>query len=329
MPGQQASVVQIRPFGDGDAATIDRLLDRSWADQPMWRRLSAVHGPGRDRPAIVRTYVAVASGEAVGAATALVSTVHAPLRMLVVNVCPQRRREGIGSGLVAAVAGDPAIGGGPFLIRIPTGDPSGLGFSARLGLTVVNRAYGLEVAPESPAAQAWLNSLRSPADLGCDVRRSGEPGWPGTAAVVDFLHDGYCRSHQTWTPCRGFPQERREAFFLSEVEPESQVALTRRGELLAAGSLRRDETFGPELLHLVFAYARPGDPATDDLVGAVVAECLRYAAARGRRIAWEFHETDAAALLHARQLGGRCLIDLTLCGPGAGPEAAAEGATSG
>lgn len=294
----------------------------------MWRRLSSVHGPGRDVPAVARTYVAVAGGEAVGAATALVSTVHAPLRMLVVNVCPQRRREGIGSGLVAAVADDPAISGGPFLIRIPAGDPSGLGFADRLGLAVVNRAFGHEVDPESPAASVWLKSLRTPADLGCDVRRSGEPGWPGTAAFVDFLHDGYRRCHETWTPCPGFPPERREGFFLSEVEPDSQVALTRRAELVAAASLRRDETFGPELLHLVFAYALPSDPAADDLVGAVVAECVRYAAARGRKIAWELHETDAAALLHARQLGGRCLIDLMLCGPGASPESPPEGATS-
>src|SRR4051812_17861754 len=125
MPSRQAPAVQIRPFADGDTATIDRLLDRSWPDQPMWRRLSSIHGPGRDVPAVARTYVAVAGGEVVGAATALVSIVHAPLRMLVINVCPLRRWEGIGSGLVAALAGDPAISGGPFLMRISAGDSSG------------------------------------------------------------------------------------------------------------------------------------------------------------------------------------------------------------
>lgn len=261
---------------------IDRLLDRSWPDQPMWRRLCSVHGPGRDVPVVARTYVAVAGAAAVGAATALVSTVHAPLRMLVVNVCPSRRREGIGSGLVATLAGDPAIGGGPFLMRTLAGDPSGLGFSTRLGLAVANRAFGLEVDPESPAASVWLKGLPTPADLGCDLRRSGEPGWPGTAAFVDFLHEGYCRSHETWVPWAGFPPERRERFFLSELEPDSPVALMRQEEIVAAASLRRDETFGPEFLHLVFAYASPSDPAAVDLVGMVVAECLRYAAARGR-----------------------------------------------
>jgi GNAT superfamily N-acetyltransferase len=307
---------------------LDRLLDRSWPDQPMWRRLSSVHGPGRDLPAVARTYVAVAGGEAVGAATALVSTVHTPLRMLVVNVCPSRRREGIGSELVAALAGDPAIGGGPILMRTPAGDPSGLGFSARLGLAVINRAFGLEVDPESPAASVWLKGLPTPADLGCHLRRSGESGWPGTAAFVDFLHEGYRRSHETWVPCAGFPPERREGFFLSELEPDSPVALLRQREIVAAASLRRDETFGPELLHLVFAYASPSDPAAVDLVGMVVAECLRFAAARGRKIAWELHETDAAALVHARRLSDRRLIDLMLYGPGPGSEPRPEGATS-
>jgi hypothetical protein len=59
-----------------------------------------------------------------------------------------------------------------------------------------------------------------------------------------------------------------------------------------------------------------------------VAECLRYAASRGRKIAWELHETDAAALVHARQLSDRRLIDLMLCGSGTGPECRPEGATS-
>ena len=306
-------------------ATIDRLLDRSWPDQPMWRRLSSVHGPGRDVPAVARTYVAVSGGEAVGAATALVSTVHAPVRMLVVNVAPERRREGIGTRLVAALSADPAIGDGPLLARIPVGDPGGLAFTARLGLAVVNRAFGLEVDPDSPEATAWLKGVRTPADLGCDMLRFGEPGWPGTAAFVEFLHDGYRRSHEAWVPCPGFPVERREGFFLSEVEPASEVALVRNGELIAAASLRRDETFGPEFLHLVFAYALPSDAAGDRLA-AVVAECLRYAAVGGRMIAWELHETDTAALGHTRQFGGRRLIDLLLCGSSSAPGPAPGGA---
>ena len=291
----------------------------------MWRELSSVHGPGRDVPAAARSYVAMVGEEAVGAATALVSTVHAPLRMLVVNVAPEQRRRGVGSALVAALSGDPSVGGGPFLARLPAGDSASLGFATRLGLSVVNRAFALDVDPASYEAAGWMKNVLAPADIGCDLYRSGEPAWPGTGAFVDFLHDGYCRSHERWAPCPGFPPERRRGFFLSAVEPGSPVVLTRGGEIVAAASLRRDETFGSEYLHLVFAYARSRGGEAADLVGVVVAECLRYAAARGARIAWELHETDTVQLGHAQRLGGRRLIDIVLCGPASGREPAPEG----
>lgn len=187
------SPVTIRSWQPADATTIDSLLDPD--PDPHWlRERRGRHGITARPDRFALTAVAEDDSGVVGMATMHHNHYHPGRYPAIVEVAPDRRREGIGRLLVTALgAHRPAPR--PLAVKLRDANRTAMHFAAALGMRAYQHCPGVTLDPTDRAVQTWAGDQAPP--LGADLVAldSVQPQQAAVAAV-----DYYSWVHQHWSP---------------------------------------------------------------------------------------------------------------------------------
>jgi GNAT superfamily N-acetyltransferase len=182
--------MRIRSYEVGDG--VAGVVAGAYRGDPALGAMSlGLHGPARDGEAWRRTVVAVDGDDVVGVGSAAASRQHPGSAPVAVVVSPRRRRNGIGSALLAAVREEIAgFAPPPLWSTVDSRDPAAAGFAAAHGFGPVSR-YGMwrldPVLITLPAADETV-ALTGVADLSEEQRIDAFAAldrWGGNTALAE------------------------------------------------------------------------------------------------------------------------------------------------
>ncbi|MBK9181014.1 MAG: DUF1294 domain-containing protein [Acidimicrobiales bacterium] len=286
----------VRPFTPHDAAGVQRVLDAVWSGDPVMRSISSVHGRLPLRPDLPgRTLVAVDDRTVVGVGSLAGSSHYPSHRLVVIDVAPQRRNEGIGTSLVTALreAGDAR----PWLARARGTDAPTMAFLARRGSSVVARTLEAVVDPAAPEVARWAADAADAASLGYRLLAVGTGlGSPVPVADAARAHAERHRRTHAWAPPAAMTGHEAVAEFCGPdvISGSSVCALDARGRIVGVAELVRPpappDTGWAHLVHVgVLDQELPRGSA---LTQALLAHCLAVAARAGLRLRAEVDDTS-------------------------------------
>ena len=270
----------IRPYEDGDAPGVAELLEESAPSIYRWK-LRAMHGPGRDEPSRWRTKVAVGAD---GAVTLAHHSVHQGQYVLVVQVAPAHRRQGLGRALVTEgrrMRTAPLVITAQFLAA----DTAAAALLRAVGGRVVQTTPSFRLDPA--AMVGWVRAQPTPP--GVVLRDLAEVPAHDLAAA---WRDLYVWQHEGWTaPPLSLPGLTRVAAATVEAADRSMSSgAWVDGRLAAFALVLRDPDGGMSVVTETMRRDEPGGVA---LVAAVTADCLRRLAGPGvRDVLLDGHVTD-------------------------------------
>jgi predicted N-acetyltransferase YhbS len=287
----------IRPFEVADAEPVAQLLQTLWGHDPVRLSLYSIHKDWRDlasRQHLIRlTLVAVVGGDIVGVGTLFESTYHPLMLNVVINVRPDRQRQGIGTALYRALR--EAADGRPWTVRLTLRDPAGTGFFARHGFSVLVRTMMGLLDPHEKPVREWMVSLPT-APEGFNIERLD----PGTGKVpveeIALFHAEIYRQFHLWNPPAEFSVERATALFCGEDRIEgSQLGAFEGRKLVGAANLirnpfdvSRQEAY---LVHVGVAERDVSGPLAHMLTAALIRSSLLFADDHELKVRFEADST--------------------------------------
>jgi hypothetical protein len=213
----------------------------------------------------------------VGHATARPAQLFEHEQFCDVQVEPDRRREGIGSALWAAL--DRAVPTTEALVcRVLHADADAVGFAGSIGHDLVELCPGPQVDPTTTALSDWCAAQRVP-DGSVAVGPDGVPEADLEEAWVDY----YVWAHETVGPLRPRADIAAASAGLGDALDHGVSTLVLRGGRVVAIALVWSEPPWDGIVRVLAETPRVDEPDGQHLVAAALARTLTLLAERGVR----------------------------------------------
>lgn len=291
--------MRLRPWREGDAPAVDRLLAETWGHDPVGLAACSVHGRANDEPgARRRTLLADVHDRVAGVGTAREYWLHPTRWRLSILVRSTDRRGGIGGSLFAGLdAWASALDRRPWQAATRADDEPGRRFLARLGFVPLMRTrLGLldprEIGPlfrlEAAAAATRIESRGYRVKSFPDAARR-----PEEERLLASLHGEIYRLGHAWSPTVQLSPEKAAGLFLAadDVIPSAMFVAWAGDVPAAVASLRVWPPVPPVDLGWVGAAAAFASDAPD-LVLSLLGRCCQHASTAGWSIRVEIDEAD-------------------------------------
>lgn len=276
--------MDVRPYRDADAPAVAGLLASATGQSGARRYLWDMHGPDQEAP-YRRTLVATdPTGVVTGTGSVFRSRRHPDGVFSAIHVSPERRRRGVGTALLTALA-DQAPGL-RFRVRTHTDDTEGRAFlSARGFRPVVGCRTGTLTATDDEA-------LSAVSDLAAG--RSAQPAGDLTDELVMLLDRWYEQTHRWDPPARWSLDAAREHFGRQHVLPGSAAVVREPdGRLAGVANLLEEPWSDDGALLLCRLTAAPVfRPDAVEIVAALAVHCIAHAAALERPVTIEVDDPN-------------------------------------
>ncbi|MCG8350864.1 MAG: hypothetical protein MI924_24085 [Chloroflexales bacterium] len=282
----------IRPFGDDDAAAVDRMLRDRWGHDPTMLAVYRIHRAWPSHmPFIRQTLLATWKETVCGAGTIFESALHPQLPMLAINVASEWQRRGIGAALYTALAarGD----GRPLLVKATRRDPAGQAFLYRRNFRPrISTLIGV-LDPRQPAVQQWMHQL--PYDVpGYTFRPLDDPERPTSLITAARVHAAVYRRFHAWNPPIAESDEQALDHYCGpSVLNGSHLCVYTGTTLIGAANLFRDparpDAAEGYLVHIGVVQKHQAD--ADELTAALIRRSLEWATHHGLNVRFEADDT--------------------------------------
>lgn len=298
-----------RSYRDGDGPGIDRILCRSWPDDPSMREVHSLHGAAREQP-WRRTLVVESRGELVAAGTLRLGERHPARFWLALNVSPSWRRQGIASRLLGDLRVLAGVDARPFRAHARPEDEATMEFLRKRGFRPRMRSAEGIIDPRDPAINRCLAGYGVDTDGFRIVRRRRDHLDRSLPDIALFYEDWY-RAIHAWDPPVPWSVEKALHHFCGrELVKESVTCVYRGQKLHGVGSLielplergHEDEVYLVQLGVLPL-----GGTAAEGLMALLVSDMVRFAASVNKTIRFEVDDThpDLWRVLHGLPLASR------------------------
>jgi GNAT superfamily N-acetyltransferase len=196
-----------------------------------------------------------------------------------VRVDQDRRRQGIGTALYAAL--DRALPKGEALVcRLLHGDGAAVGFAGSIGHDLVELCPAPQADPSAPAWEAWAARQAVP-DGAVAVRSDEVPAADLEEAWVDY----YVWAHESIGPLRPRDVVAAASSGIADHLDHAASTLILRDGAIVALSLVFDEVAEDGIIRVLAETPRIDEPGGIRLVAAAVASTLAVLGGRGVRVA--------------------------------------------